>query len=150
MAMQRERPYGNYTYLVDLGTGNVEGPEAGFAEVLLPEATIDVIEYRNGNEKESGVRKIPGRVHYSNFVLKRGVIGTLDLYQWWNQVRNGDINAYRTVVIQLQNEDRSSIVLTWKLLRAWPVRYKFSSLDAKGKEAMLELLELAFERLEME
>jgi phage tail-like protein len=150
MAILRERPYGNYSYLADLGAGNVEGVEAGFAEVLLPEASIDVIEYRNGNEKESGVRKIPGRVHYSNFVLKRGVIGALDLYQWWNQVRNGDINGYRTVVIQLQNEDRTSIVLTWKLLRAWPVRYKFSSLDAKGKEVLLEFLELAFERLEME
>jgi hypothetical protein len=26
----------------------------------------------------------------SNVTLRRGVIGSLDLYQWFNQVRNGD------------------------------------------------------------
>jgi phage tail-like protein len=150
MAILRDRPYGNYNYLVDLGTGNTDGPDAGFAEIVLPESSIDIIEYRNGNEKESGVRKIPGRVHYSNLILKRGVIGALDLYQWWNQVRNGDINGFRNVVIQLQSEDRTATVLTWKLFRAWPVRYRFSNLEAKGKEMLLEFLELALERLEME
>ncbi len=150
MAILRDRPYGNYNYLVDLGTGNTEGPVAGFSEIVLPESSIDVIEYRTGNEKESGVHKIPGRVHYSNLILKRGVIGALDLYQWWNQVHNGDMNGFRTVLIQLQNEDRTATVLTWKLSRAWPVRYSFSNLEAKGKELLLEFLELALERLEME
>ncbi len=150
MATFRDRPYGNYNFLVDLGTGDSASVQAGFGEVILPEAWMDVIEYRAGNEHESGVRKIPGRVHYGNIVLKRGAIGSLDLYQWWNDVRNGDISAYRTISISLQTEDRTGIVLTWKLLRAWPVRYKFSSLEAQGKVALVEMLELAFERLEME
>ena len=149
MAVLRDRPYGDYNFLVDLGAG-AEGPEAGFSEVCLPDATIDVIEYRNGNDRESGTRKIPGRVHYGNVILKRGVIGSLNLYQWWNQVRNGDVNSQRTVVIQLQNEDHTEIVMVWKLLRAWPVKYKASNLDAKGKDVLLEELELAFERLEVE
>jgi phage tail-like protein len=150
MATFRERPYGNYNFLVDLGTGDSASVQAGFSEVVLPEAWMEVIEYRVGNEHESGVRKIPGRVHYGNVVLKRGAIGSLDLYQWWNDVRNGNISAYRTVSISLQTEDRTGIVLTWRLLRAWPVRYKFSSLEAQGKMALVEMLELAFERLEME
>jgi phage tail-like protein len=150
MATFRERPYGNYNFLVDLGTEDSASVQAGFSEVVLPEAWMEVIEYRVGNEHESGVRKIPGRVHYGNVVLKRGAIGSLDLYQWWNDVRNGNISAYRTVSISLQTEDRTGIVLTWRLLRAWPVRYKFSSLEAQGKMALVEVLELAFERLEME
>lgn len=79
-----------------------------------------------------------------------GVIGSLDLYQWWNDVRNGNVNAARSVTVQLQNEDHTDIVLTWKFLRAWPVRYEFSPLEAKGKETLIESLELAFERMEME
>lgn len=150
MAVQRERPYGNFNFLVDLGTGNVEGPEAGFAEVILPEAYVDVLEYRNGNEKESGARKIPGRAHYTNVILKRGVIGSLNLYEWWDQVRNGNVTTQRTVVIQLQNEDHTAVVMEWKLLRAWPVRMSFSPLQAKGKETLVESLELAFERLELQ
>ena len=46
--------------------------------------------YRSGNEKESGVRKIPGRARYGNIILKRGVTGGLDLYEWWNETRNGE------------------------------------------------------------
>jgi phage tail-like protein len=149
MAVLRDRPYGNFNFLVDLGSG-ADGPEAGFSEVLMPEASVGVIEYRNGNDKESGVRKIPGRVHYGNVTLKRGVIGSLNLYQWFNQIRDGDTNGYRTVIIQLQNEDRTQVVMTWKLLRAWPARYKFSNLNGKGEDRAIEELELAYERLEIE
>jgi phage tail-like protein len=149
-AVQRNDPYGNYNYLVNIGTGDPQSLHGGFAEVLLPDVSIDVIEYRNGNERVSETRKLPGRAHYGNVTLRRGVIGALDLYQWMNQVRNGDRNAFRNVTISLQNEDRSEIVLTWKLLRAWPARYAFSPLQAKGKEVLLETLELAFDRMEME
>ena len=149
MAVLRDRPYGDFNFLVDIGTGT-EGPEAGFSEVLMPEASIHVIEYRNGNDKELGTRKIPGLVRYGNVTLKRGVMGSLNLYQWFNQVRDGDVNAYRTVVIQLQNEDRTQIVWTWKLLRAWPVRYRSSDLNGKGQDTVIEELELTYERLEIE
>jgi phage tail-like protein len=150
MAVLRDRPYGNYNFLVDLGVGDSDSVQAGFAEVLIPEASMDVLEYRNGNEQESAVRKIPGRAHYGNVTLKRGVIGSLNLYQWWSEVRNGAVTGFRNVVIHLQNEDRSAIVLTWKLFRAWPVRYRFSSLEARGKDVLVEILELACERLEIE
>ena len=150
MAVLREKPYSNYNFLVDLGTGDSGSPQAGFCEVILPYAAVDVIQYRSGNDKESGVRKIPGRAHYGNVIFKRGVIGSLDLYQWWNEVRNGNVNSARTVTVQLQNEDHTEIVLVWKFMRAWPVRYEFSPLDAKGKETLIESLELAFERMEME
>jgi phage tail-like protein len=150
MAVVRDRPYGNYNFLVDLGMGDSDAVQAGFSEAFIPEAYMDVIEYRNGNEKESGVRKIPGRAHYGNITLKRGVIGSLNLYQWWNEVRNGAAAGFRNVAVHLQNEDRSAIVLTWKLLRAWPVRYRFSSLEAKGKDVLIEILELACERIEIE
>jgi phage tail-like protein len=150
MAIVRDTPYGNYNFLVDIGVGEPGSVQAGFAEVVLPEGVIDVIEYRNGNEKESGTRKIPGRVQYANAVLKRGAIGSLDLYQWFDQLRNGDIAARRNVAIHLLNEDRSAAVLTWKLLRAFPARYAFSNLDGRGQEPLLEILELAYERFEME
>jgi phage tail-like protein len=78
------------------------------------------------------------------------VIGSLNLYQWWSQTRNGDVNSFRTVTVNLQNEEHTDVVLTRKFLRAWPVRYEFSPLEAKGKETLIEILEVAFERLEME
>jgi phage tail-like protein len=150
MAVLRDRPYSNYNFLVDLGTGETDGPKAAFCEVILPTSTIDSIEYRSGNERESEIRKIPGRARYGNVIFKRGVIGSLDLYSWWNDVRNGDIRNSRTVTVHLQNEEHTEVVLTWKFLRAWPTRYEFSPLEGKGKETLIEILELAFERMEME
>ena len=32
MAVLREHPYGRFNFLVDLGSGNTEGPDAGFQE----------------------------------------------------------------------------------------------------------------------
>ena len=150
MATQRDRPYSNFNFLVDLGTGTTDGPEAGFEEVILPEVWLDVIEYRNGNEKENSVRKLTGVDHCGNVVLKRGVIGSLNLYQWYNDIRNGNQNALRTVTIQLQNEDHTAVVQTWVLQRARAVRLRWGSLQAKGKDIAVEYLELACERLEME
>ena len=150
MAIQRNDPYTNYNYVVDLGTGDPASVQAGFTEIVLPDMTIDVIEYRNGNERESNTRKLPGRVHFGNLILRRGVIGALDLYQWIDQVRDGDRSAFRNVTVQLQSEDRTTIVLTWKFRKAWPARYAFSPLQAKGKEVLVESLELAFDSMEVE
>jgi hypothetical protein len=36
MAVLRDRPYPGMNFLVDLGTGSSEGPEAGLAEVIFP------------------------------------------------------------------------------------------------------------------
>ena len=150
MAVQRDKAYCNFNFLVDLGTGNTDGPDAGFEDVLLPEVWLDVIEYRNGNDKENSARKLTGLEHCGNVVLKRGAIGSLNLYDWYNDVRNGDQRALRTVTIQLQNEDHTEVVLTWKLLRARPVRLRWGPLNGKSKDVFVEYLELACERLEME
>ncbi len=150
MAIQRMNPYSNHNYLVDLGTGDPQSVQAGFSEIVLPDTEIEIIEYRTGNERDSGVRKLPGRVKYGNLTLKRGVIGSLDLYQWLDQIRNGDRNAFRNVTIHLQNEERTDIVLTWTFRKAWPLRYSFSPLQAKGDDVLIERLELVFDRMEME
>jgi phage tail-like protein len=150
MAVLRERPYAQFNFLVDLGTGNTSGPEAGFMEVGPIETSIDVIEYRNGNEKENSVRKITGLNKATDVTLKRGVIGSLNLYQWLNDIRNGDQAALRTVVIQLMNEDHTMVAQEWKLLRARIVKYVVGPFNAKGTDVAIEELTLAYERLEVE
>ena len=149
MAVLRERPYAQFNFLVDLGTGNTDGPEAGFQECSGISMSVDVIEYRNGNDRENNPRKIAGLTKVSDVTLKRGIIGSLSLYNWINEIRNGD-QAVRTVTIQLQNEDHTSVVATWKLMRARIVKHTSGPLNAKGTDVAMEELTLAYERLEME
>jgi phage tail-like protein len=150
MAVLRDRPYAQFNFLVDLGTGQTDGPEAGFQEISEIGMSVDVIEYRNGNEKENSVRKITGLNKATDVTLKRGVIGSLNLYNWLNQIRNGDVGALRTVTIQLQNEDHTAVVQTWKLLRARIIKHVSGPLNARGTDVAMEELTLAYERLEME
>src|SRR5262245_57413321 len=150
MAVLRERPYVQFNFLVDLGNGSTDGAEAGFQEVSGIGMEVTVSEYRNGNEKENSVRKITGLNKSTDVTLKRGVIGSLNLYQWLNQIRNGDQNALRTVNIHLQNEDHTATVMTWKLQRARIIKHTSGPMNAKGTDVAMEELVLAYERLEME
>ena len=150
MAVFRDRPYTQFNFLVDLGTGVTEGPAAGFQEVSGIGMEVTVTEYRNGNSKENSVMKITGLNKSTDVTMKRGIIGSLDLYQWLNQIRNGDQNALRTVTIQLQNEDRTGTVQSWKLLRARIIKHTSGPFNAKGTDVAMEELVLAYERLEME
>jgi phage tail-like protein len=150
MAILRERPYVQFNFLVDLGTGNTDGPEAGFQEVSGIGMEVTVSEYRTGNAKENSVMKITGMNKSTDVTMKRGVIGSLNLYQWLNDIRNGNQNALRNVTVQLQNEDHTAVVATWKLLRARITKHTSGPLNAKGGDVAMEELVLAYERLEME
>ena len=150
MAVARERPYTQFNFLVDLGNGTTDGPQAGFQEVSAISTEVAVVEYRNGNSKENSPMKITGLNKATDVTMKRGVIGALDLYSWLNDIRNGNQNALRTVTIQLQNEDHSGVVRTWKLLRARIVKHTSGPFNAKGTDVAMEELVLAYERLEME
>jgi len=150
MAVLRDRPYAQFNFLVDLGSGDTDGPEAGFQECSAIGMSVDVIEYRNGNEKENHPRKLTGLQRVADVTLKRGIIGSLNLYTWLDQIRNGDAAGFRTVVIHLQNEDHTANVMTWKLLRARIIKHTSGPLNAKGTDVAMEELTLAYERLEIE
>jgi phage tail-like protein len=150
MAVLRDRPYTQFNFLVDLGDGNTEGPAAGFQEVSAISTEVAVSEYRNGNSKENSVRKITGLNKATDVTLKRGLIGSLNLYEWLDDIRNGNQNAMRTVTIQLQNEDHSEVVQTWKLLRARIIKHSSGPFNAKSSEVAIEEMVLAYERLELE
>src|SRR5687767_15972046 len=123
MAVLRDRPYVQFNFLVDLGTGSTDGPEAGFQECSNIGMEVTVAEYRNGNEKENAVRKITGLNKATDVTLKRGVIGSDNLYAWLNDIRNGSADSLRTVRIHLLSEDRGQTVQSWTLLRARIIKY---------------------------
>jgi phage tail-like protein len=150
MAIQRDRPYVQFNFLVDLGDGVTDGPTAGFQELSGIGMEVTVSEYRTGNTKENSVMKITGMNKSTDVTMKRGVIGALNLYQWLDQIRNGDQKALRTVVIHLQDEAHTGVVQSWTLKRARIIKHTSGPFNAKGTDVAMEELVLAYERLEME
>jgi phage tail-like protein len=144
VATQRENPYPNFNFVVEVGGG----PEIAFAEVEIPAAEIAVIEYREGADRTNAVRKLPGRVRYGNVVLRRGVDGGLTLWEWFKDVRDGNL-VRRDVAITLLDEKREA-VQRWLIRDAWPTKYDPSDLNAKGNEALIETMELACGSIDMD
>lgn len=150
MAIARDRPYVQFNFLVNLGTGDDTGVDAGFQEVSGLQTSVDVIEYRNGNSKINAPIKLTGLNRVGNVTLKRGLIGTLSLYQWLDDIRNGGNAGLRTVTISLQDEGHTSNVMQWRLINARIVKHSSGPLNARGQDVAMEEIEIAFERLEIE
>lgn len=150
MAQFRETPYGVFNYLVNLDDGSEGEVQGGFSEVSGLNAEVTVAEYRNGNDAVNYVRKIPAIHKAGDVTLKRGVIGAENIYSWLEQIRNGDVTAKRDVVIKLKNEDpgSSSAVVTWKLVKAMPIKWTGPTLTAKGgSDVAMEELVLSVETI---
>ena len=112
---------------------------------------VTVAEYRNGNEKENSVRKITGLNKATDVTLKRGVIGSLNLYSWLNDIRNGDENALRTVRVAADERGpQRGRCRRGACCSARIIKYVSGPFNAKGTDVAMEELTLAYERMEME
>lgn len=158
MATERNRPYSQFNFRVSWmpATGN-EGDtlsedtvQAGFQEVSGLGMEITVAEYRAGNAGTNEPMKITGTVKTPDVTLKRGVIGSTDLYDWLHEVRNGSQNHLKTVTIKLMAEDRETVAQQWKLYNSRPMKYEGPSLNGKGTDVGIESLVLSCERITIE
>ena len=145
---ERELPYNQFNFLVDLGTGDTDSVQAGFQEVSGLGMEINMAEYRAGNETENGVRKVPGTYKVPDVTFKRGLIGTVDLFEWVTKARQGSPEK-RTIIITLQSEDRSTTAAVWTLKEAFPIKYTGPSLNGTGTDVAVEELVVACEIIEM-
>jgi phage tail-like protein len=142
--MPDPQPYRNFNFRVE-----IDGiPAAQFAEVVVPAAEIAVVEYREGADKASVARKLPGRVSYGNVVLRRGITADLSLYEWFRAVADGDFQP-RNVMIVLLDAQRQD-VRRWLARDAWPTKYDGPTLNATNNEVAIEAMELAVERIEID
>lgn len=146
MAIFRDHPYGAFNFRVDFGDGETQ---AGFMEVSGLSAEVEFIEYREGAEPVNSPRKLTGLAKYGNVTFKRGVAGSTTFWEWFKRTRDGSPER-RNVVIQLVNEDRSDVVMVWKLRNAMPIKYEGPSLDARGSDVAIESLTLSVEGIEVE
>jgi phage tail-like protein len=128
----RTHPYGAFNFIVNLnGPRGPEDPLGGFSDVSGIGTENTVAEYRNGNDPENHVRKVPGVHKVSDVTLKRGIVNSADLFEWIEAVRRTGVVAQRTVTITLRDE-ASQPVQTWTLRGVVPLKYTGPTLAAKG------------------
>ena len=139
MAVQRERPYVDSNFLVDLGGGRAGAPGTGFAEVIFPVFRGDPAHLWPEGDPPATER----------LILRRGATGALDLYAWWDKARRGKAPQRRTVRVDLLGEDQASVVMSWRFRNVRPVNLSYSPLNALAGSVLMETLELAFDGVDM-
>ena len=147
----RVTPYGAFNFLVNLnGPVGPDEPLGGFSDVSGLSTDVTIAEYRNGNEKENHVRKVPGLHKVSDVTLKRGIVNSQDLWEWIEDVRVNGPHAQRNVVITLRDEAGNDIQ-AWILRNCVPMKYSGPTLAAKGGgDVAMEELVLSVEGLDLE
>ena len=151
MPVFRPNPYGAFNYLVSLGGSQGGGGEGtiigGFSDVSGLGVEVNYSEYRNGNERVNTARKVPNTHKLDDVTLKRGLVGSLDLFNWLKGVRDGTADA-RDVSITLLDEARNPVAV-WRLHRAQPKKWVGPTFAAKGAgEVAMEELHLVHEGIE--
>jgi phage tail-like protein len=121
--------------------------QARFQEVGGLDATIDVMDYREGGDL-LGLRKLPGQTKHSNLSLKRGYTVDDQLYTWFEDVMTGRTEQIRRNISVVQLDMAGQEAFRWNLFQAFPVKYTVPSFNAKGNDLAIETLELAYERIE--
>ena len=146
----RTAPYPAYNYIVNLnGPRDPEKLLGGFSDVSGLSTEIHISENRDGNETEAHVRKIPGSHKVNDVTLKRGVVDSSDLWDWFTQTQTTGILAQRDVVITLRDEANNP-VQSWKLRGVTLMKISGPVLNGKGGgEVAMEEVVLSAEGFEI-
>jgi hypothetical protein len=137
-AGESDRPHLNSNFLVEFGAGKA----SGFSEVIFAPFTFAL-----GDAPQPAP---PGAAVSANrLLLRRGATGALDLYQWWDQARQGKAPARRVVKVKLLAEGHATVVMSWRFRNVRPVSLSYSPLLAMDGGILMETLELAFDAVEM-
>jgi len=141
----RNVPYGSFNFLVEFNGQDISG---GFSDVSGLGTEVTMAEYRNGNDKENHVRKIPGLHKTGDVTLKRGLIKSQDFWDWIKEVRNKGVVAQRSVTVTLLDEAREAAA-RWVLRGVVPMKWTGPTMAAKGgSEVAMEELVLSAESIE--
>jgi phage tail-like protein len=118
---------------------------SAFLAVSGIEADVAVVDYRPGNDKVPGARKLPGEAKFSNIVLKRGMTSDLSLWNWMRETLEAQVSR-RSMSVVLLN-DAGEEVMRFNFKDAWPVKWSGPNLNADGSDVAIETLEIAHEGL---
>jgi phage tail-like protein len=143
------RPHINAHFVVDLGLGSATDADAGFCEVVFPEFRIDPAERVDRGDAPQVASAPPRESSSRRLILRRGVTGSRDLYEWWNEARRGAARQPRTVTVHLMTPNLSTAVLTWRFHGARPVCLSYAPLNALQPTVLIESVELEFDMMEM-
>lgn len=122
--------------------------EALFTECEGLKLEREVIEYKEGGTN-GYIHKFPGRIKQENIRLRRGVVFSPALWEWFKfGILTGRTKRRNLSIIV--GDSAKKVVQRWDVLSAWPVKYEGPELKVDSVQAALELIELAHHGLNLQ
>lgn len=118
-----------------------------FQSVAGLDSTIATVTHREGGELLYSHR-LPDAITYQNLVLKRGVTVGSPLTIEFNAAMTLFKFATSNVLVTALSEDKVPLA-GWMFIRAYPVRWSTSELNAGSPGVLIETMELAYARMQV-
>ena len=129
--------------MVEIGATRV----GGFSQVSGLERETTFEDFREGGEN-SFTHKLVTVTKYPALTLRRGIADAVDLWQWHQDVINGNVQRKQMAVIlrDYGGEDR----WRWVFEGAYPVKWSGPDLNASNSAVAVEAVEFAHQGMRRE
>lgn len=122
----------------------LRGP-AGFSKISGIKEENEVMEYREGSDKQLAVRKIPGLRTYPEVTFEKGLTRQgLDLVNWRKDVLRG-AEGFRASVLVTVQDCTGNAARSAQMERGWPSSLEMSDLDGSSSEVAVETMTIVHE-----
>lgn len=158
-SMENIYPWTKMNFLVTVDTIKAT---AAFSEASGMDASIEVIDFRQGNSGSFSPVKVPGLVKHGNVTLRYGYTESNEFRNWAMACMSdtrAEMMQRHDVKIELLNTTagmkgdnttaNGNTANQYILRDAWVCRYTAPEMNALQSEIAIETVEIAFERLEL-
>jgi len=147
-------------YITEHGSGIAEDPLLGFNFLLELDGAIggyftecsgvgsenEIVEHKVVDSKgHEAVRKIPGRLKWTDISLKRGITSDLQIWAWREQVIQGKMSDARKSVTITMLDREYKPVAKWNFTNAWPSKLTGPSFKADDNSFGVEEVSIVHE-----
>ena len=137
-----EDPLLGFNFMLEL-----EGAVAGyFSECSGIGSENEVVDHKVTDKSGHDIiRKIPGRLKFTDISLKRGITSDLNIWAWRDQVVQGKVKeARKNCSITMLSRDFKPVAI-WHFSNAWPSKVTGPNLKADSNEIGVEEVTIVHE-----
>jgi phage tail-like protein len=137
----RKEPLPSSNFIVEID-GIVS---SSFLSVDGLHAEAEVVEYREGGDNNN-IKVTPGNVRHGPLTLKRILTTDDELYLWFKDTRDGNVDRKSMSVI-FMDHGRSEQV-RFNLHECWPSEYYIEPVSSSPSDVVVEVIVIQYELLE--
>jgi len=134
----RKDPLPVFCFRVSLGGDNAA--VAFFKSVSGIKYEQEILPVAEGGVNDT-VFQLPGRMKWSNIILKQGFTGSSALIDWRTKWVQGEMTRRNGTIELLDTALKGRA--TWNFVAGWPVKWEISEFDASKSELAIETMEIA-------